>query len=68
MGDMPTLAAADVSLAAGLLLMQAGPLLRNIIRGVKIGGVSSEVFWFRAVATGYVLRLNSRTLQVILYY
>lgn len=45
--------------------MQAVPFHTNITQGVKIGGIQSEVFYFRAVATGYVLRLNSRTLQVV---
>ncbi|WIA15626.1 hypothetical protein OEZ85_002253 [Tetradesmus obliquus] len=44
---------------------QAHPSLNKIIQGVKIGGIVSEMFWFRAVATSYLMRLNSRTLQVV---
>jgi hypothetical protein len=64
-----TLSAAGVASGAfvinTLLLMQATPFLEHIIQGVKIGGIKSEVFYFQAVATAYILRLNSRTLQVM---
>lgn len=54
-----------IQLMLVLLVVQAVPFLPQITQGVKIGGIPSEVFWFRAVATSYVLRLNSRTLQVL---
>ncbi|WIA43703.1 hypothetical protein OEZ86_010133 [Tetradesmus obliquus] len=44
---------------------QAAPFLGGILKGVLTGGIPSEMFWFRAIATAYVVRLNSRTLQVI---
>ncbi|WIA43713.1 hypothetical protein OEZ86_010141 [Tetradesmus obliquus] len=44
---------------------QADAFVKNVIRGVKIGGIISEMFWFRAVATSYIMRLNSKTLQVV---
>jgi hypothetical protein len=48
----------------GCHVLQAAPFLDKIVQGVKIGGIPSEIFWFRAVATSYLLRLNGRTLQV----
>lgn len=47
------------------LVLQADPFVNKIIRGVKIGGTVSEMFWFRAVAMSYIMRLNGRTLQVL---
>uniref|UniRef100_A0A383VK11 Uncharacterized protein n=1 Tax=Tetradesmus obliquus TaxID=3088 RepID=A0A383VK11_TETOB len=44
---------------------QADPFVNKFIRGMKIGGLPSEMYWFRTVATSYVMRLNSRTLQVV---
>jgi hypothetical protein len=38
----------------GCRVLQAKPFLDKILQGVKIGGIPSEVYWFRAVATGYL--------------
>lgn len=44
--------------------VQAVPFSGSIIKGVKIGGVMSELFWWRAQGVAYICRLNARTAQV----